>query len=512
MSYYPLYGNVFVDSPNTGTLGGTLSITNSGNSRTLGNEASIAFGIVDVSYGILGRGLIESGVDTADARISAVIDTVTPNVGTAMTFKISGNSQLPPTESMRISSSGNIGIGISQPVYALDVSNSGIRSTSILSNGIKSTSVVAFSNPTNVDGSDFVIGEGASSSATSVYGQNNIFIGNPPKTLTTTATYNVAVGNQSLTSLTTGGNNVAVGYKAGNAITTGSQNTYIGYQSGNTSTTAAYCTAIGYQSLLNNTTGNFNTACGTNSLAANDTGINNVAIGGNALLNLKGSNNNTAIGTNTMFNATSGLYNTCVGYGSFELGTNIGEYNTAIGFNAFRTTTTYNNSTAIGYNALPTASNQIVLGTSTETVIVRGNLDITGNTTTSGDTITNAMVEKYSTGPTVSSNAFTVPYSTMSNIMTITPSSATNMTLNIMGLPTTRGSAIYDFTFIINTTANKQYINTLNVNGTGAPMKYANGSANTAVNSSATVVLQTISIQMSDTSIINAFTNVTSYF
>jgi hypothetical protein len=256
MSYYPLYGNVFVDSPNTGALGGTLSITNSENSRTLGNEASIAFGIVDVSYGILGRGLIQSGVDTADARISALIDTVTPNVGTAMTFKISGNSQLPPTESMRISSSGNIGIGTQTPKYTLDIS---------------------------------------------------------------------------------------------------------------------------------------------------------------------------------------------------------------------------------------------------------------GSTNTIGDTITNAMVEKYSTGPTVSSNAsFTVPYSTMSNIMTITPYSATNMTLNITGLPTTRGSAIYDFTFIINTTPYKQYINTLNVNGTSATMKYANGSSSISI-STATYVIQTISIQMNISTVLNVFTNVTGF-
>ena len=256
MSYYPLYGNVFVDSPNTGSLGGTLSITNSVNSRTLGNEASIAFGIVDVSYGVLGRGLIQSGVDTADARISAVIDTLTPNVGTAMTFRISENSLLPPAEAMRISSSGNLGIGTSTPQYRLD---------------------------------------------------------------------------------------------------------------------------------------------------------------------------------------------------------------------------------------------------------------IRGNTFTSGDTITNAMVEKYSSG-SVTANAITVPYSTLSNIIAITPSSANNIALTISNLPTTRGTAIYDFTFIISVGTYKQYINALNVNGQIVVMKYANGSANTSVNSSASVVLQTISIQMSDDIITNAFTNVTSYF
>jgi hypothetical protein len=79
-------------------------------------------------------------------------------------------------------------------------------------------------------------------------------------------------------------------------------------------------------------------------------------------------------------------------------------------------------------------------------------------------------------------------------------------------LPTTRGTAIYDFTFIITVTSFKQYINALNVNGQSVTMKYANGSANTSVNGSASVVLQTISIQMTAATVTNVFTNVTSYF
>lgn len=74
MSNYPLYGNIFVDSSNNGGLGGTLSITNSCNTATLGNQASIAFDVANVSYSTLGQGLIQSGVDIAGARISAVIE------------------------------------------------------------------------------------------------------------------------------------------------------------------------------------------------------------------------------------------------------------------------------------------------------------------------------------------------------------------------------------------------------------------------------------------------------
>jgi hypothetical protein len=335
MSYYPLYGNVFVDSSNNGGLGGTLSITNSCNTGTLGNQASIAFDVAKVSPNILGTGFIQSGVDTAGARISAVIDRVAPAVGTAVVMSVAGNSLQPPAEAMRISSNGNIGIGIQAPQYSLDVSNTGIRATSILSSGLKTTTVVAVTNPTNIAASDFVIGQGTSSTATTVYGQKNIFIGNPPTALTTSGTYNVGLGNQALTSLTTGTYNVAVGYQAGNAITTAGYNTLIGYQAGNTITTGYYNTSIGYQSLMNDTSGNFNTAVGTNSLASNTNGVNNVAFGTNALISLAGANNNnTSIGTNSMFNATSGLYNTALGYGTFGTATNIGTYNTALGYNA----------------------------------------------------------------------------------------------------------------------------------------------------------------------------------
>ena len=143
-------------------------------------------------------------------------------------------------------------------------------------------------------------------------------------------------------------------------------------------------------------------------------------------------------------------------------------------------------------------------------VVVKGNLNV-GAINTSGDSIINAMVEKWSSG-TVTTNAITVAYSALANIISITPSSAANIALTITSLPTTRGTAIYDFTFIISVATNKQYINSLNVNGSSVTMVAANGLANITVNASATVVLQTISIQMNGGTVTNAFTNVSSYF
>jgi hypothetical protein len=241
---------------------------------------------------------------------------------------------------------------------------------------------------------------------------------------------------------------------------------------------------------------------------------------------------NTAFGIGSLSRVNTGNFNTAIG---FQSGNTLptGIYNTAIGANAFSTGNTFSYSTAIGYNALITGNNQIVMGTAAETVFINGisssstvttgafqvaggvgisgNVNIGGNVNIFGDSITNAMVEKYSAG-TVTTNAITVAYSSLSNIIAISPSSAANIALTITSLPTTRGTAIYDFTFIISVGTFKQYINSLSVNGSSATMKAANGLANISINTSATVVLQTISIQMNGATVVNAFTNVSSYF
>ena len=109
-------------------------------------------------------------------------------------------------------------------------------------------------------------------------------------------------------------------------------------------------TAVGYQSLLAATTPINNTAVGSLSLAANTTGANNTAVGYGAGAFVSTGGNITCLGYNTGFSSGA---------------------------------TQYNNSTALGYNATIGGSNQVVLGTATESVIVAGNLAI-GKTTTPG--------------------------------------------------------------------------------------------------------------------------------
>ena len=212
----------------------------------------------------------------------------------------------------------------------------------------------------------------------------------------------------SVNSLTIGkgsGNNVdkntAIGYQALTTNTTGSVNTAIGYQTLTDNTTGELNTAIGSQALTDNTTGYRNAAVGNETLRHNTEGYHNTAIGFGSLLNNITGYKNTASGYKTLYNNTSDN-NTATGFSALEYNTT-GYYNTATGLNAgYNNTTggyntflgastdispataTWTKSTAIGYNAQITASNQITLGTSDETVYIPGG---SVNVTSSGHSI-----------------------------------------------------------------------------------------------------------------------------
>jgi hypothetical protein len=119
------------------------------------------------------------------------------------------------------------------------------------------------------------------------------------------------------------------------------------------------------------------------------TGGQNTCIGYQSLKLSINSNNNTAVGYNSLSNSIEATYNTAVG--SFALRTSSNSYNTAVGHNALlvssgiqntalghnaftesSTGTLYAQSTAIGYDANPTRSNQVVLGTPAEQVYIPG--------------------------------------------------------------------------------------------------------------------------------------------
>ena len=109
-------------------------------------------------------------------------------------------------------------------------------------------------------------------------------------------------------------------------------------------------------------------SAGVNSVSIGYGGITNssgICIGSNSMLVNSGVNN-SVIGSNAMQVNTSGKSNCAIGQGSAA--NNItGNFNCFIGAET-STTGQYNNSCAIGYGAMITQSNQIQLGTSSETV------------------------------------------------------------------------------------------------------------------------------------------------
>ena len=169
--------------------------------------------------------------------------------------------------------------------------------------------------------------------------------------------------------------NTAVGYEALKSNTSGFYNTAFGYQALYLNKTGLINTAIGYKALYSNISNN-NVAIGQQALANND-GVNsykNTAIGHYALAN--GNTRSTvAVGFNAGYNNTTGIQNTFLGSDTDISPTNA----------------TWTNSTAIGYNAKITASNQIMLGTSTETVeipgdcVMNGAVDISGSVSITGE-------------------------------------------------------------------------------------------------------------------------------
>ena len=135
----------------------------------------------------------------------------------------------------------------------------------------------------------------------------------------------------------------------------------------------------------------------------------------------------------------------------------------------------------------------------------------TGISTFSGEILTNKQVEIYIHG-TVSNSALSIDYiQQLPNIYAITPSSSSNISLTINNLPNNR-RAIYNFTFLINTTTNKSIINSLSISGSSRTMIAIGGLSNISINQSATLVIQNIYIQIDNSTFRNAITNVSSCF
>ncbi|UFH52619.1 tail fiber domain-containing protein [Spirosoma sp. KNUC1025] len=245
-------------------------------------------------------------------------------------------------------------------------------------------------------------------------GQGNTAIGFQALSSNTSSNYNTASGFQTLFKNTTGNYNTATGTVALQANTSGNYNTASGYKalysnldgSGNTAigsvtlqdntnghdntalgqvalqanTSGNYNTATGAGALQHNTSGYANTGLGHNAVAANTVGYANVGIGEDALVSNLDGHDNVAVGNSSLLSNTNGQSNMATGtlamnanttgQGNTAAGTialrynKTGSSNSALGYNAGPTSANpnLNNTTAIGANAVVSASNQIVLG------------------------------------------------------------------------------------------------------------------------------------------------------
>lgn len=203
----------------------------------------------------------------------------------------------------------------------------------------------------------------------------------------------------------------------------GSYNLGVGTVTLRANTTGSRNTAIGTYAMQNNTTGVNNTVVGQNALATNTTGYNNAvlgvraaafgsphdiaavgvdaasrtnnatyisALGTDAYYNAYNSLYGVAIGDSTLWKDSTGIKNTAVGsragyylgdtYPNFS--TQKDNYMTFLGADASRDSSVYHqtgltNSTAIGYNAKVSASNQVVIGNDdVTTTLLKGSVGI----------------------------------------------------------------------------------------------------------------------------------------
>jgi hypothetical protein len=256
---------------------------------------------------------------------------------------------------------------------------------------------------------------------TNTTGSQNVAVGDLALQLNNSANDNVAVGFHSLFNSTGGSNigvgsytlsentgveNVAIGHASLSNKTTGNGNVSVGAHSLEKNLTENENTAIGYYALYNNTSGK-NTALGSYALQNSTTCNNSVALGFNAMKNGNANQSvaigsqaaesssgtlNVSVGRLALFSNTTGGNNVAIG-GNAGYTVTTGANNTFLGCQADVTTNSISNSTAIGYNAKANASNQIMMGTIAEQVVIPGS-GVLSNTDPASYSLPTSIVPK----------------------------------------------------------------------------------------------------------------------
>ncbi len=204
-----------------------------------------------------------------------------------------------------------------------------------------------------VDGINFIKLAPASS--------GNVFMGSGAGSASSPGTQNTVIGYQAGLN-NTGGNNTFLGYQAGRANSSGSANVFIGLTAGFSNTNGVANLFLGQRAGYYNTGGVYNTFIGPSSGENNSVGGNNNFIGNGAGFSNTEGGSNVYIGSEAGKNNPRGGNNTAIGtYAGRE---NVdGSNNTFVGFGAtVPPNSNFANVTVLGYNAVATASNVVILG------------------------------------------------------------------------------------------------------------------------------------------------------
>jgi len=196
-------------------------------------------------------------------------------------------------------------------------------------------------------------------------GNYNDFFGSSAGLLNSTATDNDFYGYQAGSTDSTGAANALYGYRAGYQ-STGSDNAVFGARAGYGMSTS-YDTILGAYAGINDTGSGNNSFLGYEAGYGNTSGVEQVFVGYYAGYGNTTGNDNVAVGMEAGYNSVLPL----------ETGSQL----TFLGATATANADALTNSTAIGYGAEITASNQIAIGDGVSSVTTTGVLN-SGNSTT----------------------------------------------------------------------------------------------------------------------------------
>lgn len=356
-----------------------------------------------------------AGADTAGTAINStqlggipaasyvVSGATTINAGTQ--FSISG-SRILSAAGTRNTFVGT-GAGSATPnAFAIDNSFLGFNSGSANTTGAANSFFGSGAGQSNTDGGENSF-FGTEAGQMNSGGDGNSFFGRSAGKVNTTGSNNSFYGATAGDANTTGSENSFFGRAAGGGNTTGSRNSFFGRFSGQSNTGGFDNSAFGYQagqnsnennnSFFGSYAGRATTSGGNNSFFGMQAGLLNTTGSGNSIFGVASGSENTIGADNSFFGVnsgrgnTTGNRNTFVGRISGRFNTT-GNENTFIGFNTASSSITGNNNTAIGASsnvadglsfatvigsgASVSTNNTVVIGRSTDRVLVRGDIFI----------------------------------------------------------------------------------------------------------------------------------------